>query len=45
MIILLPSLSKNIYIIISLSVLYFFFPHYFEGEMEGNAVVYVTSEF
>ena len=42
------SLSKNIYIIISLSVLssfFFFFFYYFEGEMEGNSVVYLTLEF
>ena len=42
------SLSKNIYIIISLSLLYsffFFFFYYFEGEMEGNSVVYLTLEF
>ena len=42
------SLSKNIYIIISLSVFssfFFFFFYYFEGEMEGNSVVYLTLEF
>lgn len=45
MTILFLSLSENIYTIISLSVTSFFFLNYFEEEMEGNTVVYLTLEF
>lgn len=46
MTILFLSLSENIYTIISLSVTsFFFFFNYFEEEMEGNTVVYLTLEF
>lgn len=45
MTILFLSLSENIYTIISLSVTSFFFFNYFEEEMEGNTVVYLTLEF